>query len=62
VVYAAAGVGMVWVTTAVSTHFHVGQFAAFGAAAQLACLAVATVSLVLLVADRDRYATRLGGV
>jgi hypothetical protein len=62
VVYAAAGVGMVWVTTAVSTHFHVGQFAAFGAAAQLACLAIATVSLVLLVADRDRYATRLGGV
>ncbi len=41
VVYAAVGVGVVWVTTAVSTHFHVGQFAAFGAAAQLACLAVA---------------------
>jgi hypothetical protein len=61
VAYAAAGVGTVWVTTAVSTHFHVGQFAVFGAVAQLACLAVAAVSLILLVAGRDRYPTSLGG-
>ncbi len=62
VVYAAAGVGTVWVTAAASTHSHVGRFAAFGAAAQLACLAVAALSSVLLVAGRDRYATKLGGV
>ena len=62
VIYAAGGVGAVWVVTVVSSHLHVGQFAVFGAAGQLACLAVAAVSLVVLVADRDRYATRLGGV
>ena len=62
VVYAAAGVGTVWAVTVVSSHLQLGQFAVFGAAGQLACLAVAAVSLVVLVADRDRYATRLGGV
>ena len=62
VIYAAGGVGAVWVVTVVSSHLQLGQFAVFGAAGQLACLAVAAVSLVVLVADRDRYATRLGGV
>jgi hypothetical protein len=61
-VYAAAGVGAVWVVTVVSSHVRVGQFAVFGATGQVACLAVGAVALVVLVAGRDRYATRLGGV
>jgi hypothetical protein len=62
VVYAAAGVGAVWVVTVVSSHMRVGQFAVFGAVGQLVCLAIAAVSLIVLTADRNRYATRLGGV
>jgi len=62
VVYAAASVGAIWVATVVSSYLSVGQFAAFGAVGQLACLAVAVVSVVVLFVDRDRYATRLGGV
>jgi hypothetical protein len=62
VVYAAAGVVGVWVLTVVLSHRGVGRFAAFGLAAQLICLAVAGVSVVVLVAGRRRYATTLGGV
>jgi hypothetical protein len=62
VVYAAAGVVAVWVLIVVLSHLNVGRFAAFGPAAQLICLAVAGVSVVVLVAGRHRYATTLGGV
>jgi hypothetical protein len=47
----------------VSSQVRLGQFAVFGAAGQGACLAVAAVSLIVIVADRNnRYATRIGGV
>jgi hypothetical protein len=62
VAYAATGVVAAWVLIVVLSHLNVGRFAAFGLAAQLACLAVAGVSLVVLVAGRHRYATTLGGV
>jgi hypothetical protein len=62
VAYAATGVVAAWVPMAVLSHLNVGRFAAFGLAAQLACLAIAGVSLVVLVAGRHRYATTLGGV
>jgi hypothetical protein len=62
VVGAAVGIAAVWAVAVVSSQVRVGEFAAFGATGQLACLAVAVVSVVVLVADRDRYATRLGGV
>jgi hypothetical protein len=61
VVYAAAGVGGVWVVAVVSSHVRTGEFAVFGAGGQLAALAVAAASLIVLVVDRDRYAARLGG-
>jgi hypothetical protein len=35
------------------------KFAVFGAGGQLAALAVAAASLIVLVVDRDRYAARL---
>jgi hypothetical protein len=59
---AAAAVGGSWVVAVVSSQVGIGQFAAFGPTGQLVCLAVAVVSSIVLVADRDRYATRLGGV
>jgi hypothetical protein len=62
VAYAAAGVGAAWMVAVVVSHLRIGQFAAFGPTGQLLCLAVAAVSSVVLVANRDRYATRLGGV
>jgi hypothetical protein len=62
VVYAAIGVVAVWALTVVLSHLNVERFAAFGLVAQLICLAVAGMSLVVLVAGRHRYATTLGGV
>jgi ActR/RegA family two-component response regulator len=62
VVGSAVGVAAVWAVAVVSSQVRVGELAAFGATRQLAWLAVAVVSVVVLVADRDRYATRLGGV
>jgi hypothetical protein len=63
VVWAAAGVGALWLAVLVSSQVRLGQFAVFGAAGQGACLAVAAVSLIVIVADRNnRYATRIGGV
>jgi hypothetical protein len=62
VVYAAIGVVAVWALTVVLSPLNVERFAAFGLVAQLICLAVAGMSLVVLVAGRHRYATTLGGV
>jgi hypothetical protein len=62
VVWAAAGIGVVWLAVVISSQGRLGQFAVFGAAGQAVCLAVAAVSLIVLVADRNRYATRIGGV
>jgi hypothetical protein len=62
VAWAAAAVGAVWTITVLASHVRIGQFAAFGMVGQLACLAIAAVSLVVLAADRNRYATRLGGI
>lgn len=61
VVGSAVGVAAVWTAAVVSSHVQFGQFAAFGPTGQLACLAVAAASVIVLVADRDRYAIRLGG-
>jgi hypothetical protein len=62
IAYAATGVVTAWVLTVVLSHLNVGRFAAFSPTAQLACLAVAVVSLVVLIAGRHRHATTLGGV
>ncbi len=62
VAYAAAGVGIAWIVAVSVSHLNVGQFAAFGAYGQLVCLTVAAASVGYLLAHRDRYATRLGGV
>ena len=62
VVWAAVGVGALWLVTVLASRLRVGQFAVFGATGQAAWLALAAVSLVVLVADRNRYASRLGGV
>lgn len=62
VAYAAPAVAAVWVATVATSQLRLGQLAVFGTAGQLACLAVTVLALIVLVADRDRYATRLGGV
>jgi hypothetical protein len=61
VLLAAAGVGTAWGVAVGASALHIGRFAALGTVGQVACLSVAAVSVVLLVADRNRYATRLGG-
>jgi hypothetical protein len=62
VVQAAAGVGAVWLLAVGLSQVRVGHLAVFGVTGQLTCLVVAAVSMVVLVANRDRYAARLGGV
>ena len=62
VAYAAAGVGVAWIVAVSVSHLNVGQFAAFGAYGQLVCLIVTAASVAYLLARRDRYATRFGGV
>jgi hypothetical protein len=60
--YAASGVTAGWTAAVVFGYLQVGPFAVFGVVGQLACLVVAVASLLVLAADRNRYATRLGGV
>jgi hypothetical protein len=60
--YAAAVVGGAWLLIAVVTHTGVERFAVFGTVGQLVCGVVLTASLIVLVADRERYAAALGGV
>jgi hypothetical protein len=62
VVWAATGVGLPWVVAVAASQSWLGRFAVFGAAGQLACVAVAAVSVVVLVAGRNQYATSLRGV
>ena len=62
VIWAAAGICGAWGLAVLAGSLQLGRFAVFGAAGQLACLAVAAVSVSLLVAGRNRYAARLGGV
>jgi hypothetical protein len=62
VAWAAAAVGGFWTVTVVASHVRIGQFVAFGLAGQLACVAIAAVSVIVLATDRNRYAPRLGGV
>jgi hypothetical protein len=62
VLVAATGVGAIWAVAVFTSALHVGRFAAFDPAGQLVCLAVAALSVIFLVVDRDRYAARLGGV
>jgi hypothetical protein len=60
--YAAAAVGGAWLVVAVVTHTGAERLAVFGTVGQLACVGVLTASLIVLVADRERYASALGGV
>jgi hypothetical protein len=59
--YAAAAVCGAWTLTAVTSHLGIERFVLFGALGQLAWVGVVVVSLVVLVADRDRYVAKLGG-
>lgn len=59
--YAAAAVGGAWLLAVVATRAGGMALTVFGVAGQLVCVAVLAVSLVVLVADRDRYASALGG-
>ena len=59
--HAAAAVCGAWTLTAVTSHVGIERFVLFGALGQLAWVGLAVASLVVLVADRDRYVAKLGG-
>jgi len=61
IVYAAAAVSGAWAITVAASQVSAGRLVVFGVAGQLICLGVAVAAQVVLVADRERYATELGG-